>query len=607
MSDNVFYPSIPVQKLKTDILSTDSTFKLRSIKWYTGSDGTDVNLDSTVFGTGNVGYGVFEPNTPRQEFFTFSSTNMSVATTTGLTITARGLPWGSDYTTEATSRKFNHGSGSVVLLFTNAPALYNTFANKSDDESISGAWTFSETNIPRISASHTYVAGEEEYLVTKRYADALAIAGVPDASTTQKGIVEKATSAETQAGTDAGGTTAPLFAAPSDIAKNVQNQQHVYAADAVGTDAYAITLAPAVAAYAAGQRFSFKAGTANTAACTLNVNALGAKDIKKYVDGAIAALETGDIIATMIVDVEYDGTQFIMVSARGTDMTTAINTETKTFFGSTDITGAEAETLSAGSTSDADALHTHPDLLRAFTLIGLANDTAEFVDNGDRIAGYSDAATKTVAAKATGGTTLTFFQNVNFEETISNVPYIATTPVEDSSGVDADGGCVLIGTNRWTQDFGTTAIIKDGVAVTISGTEPGAAGALGHDPTLSYLLVADTATQVRRYSGIAGTTITFVDAITLDNAIDNTKGFIFDNTNSRYIFSDGTVLRRFNSAGTTLDTVTLPALLPTVHGLCFINNRVFLINVQTIAIDDRTSTDGSNTFILQFIPTNMTR
>jgi hypothetical protein len=36
-----------------------------------------------------------------------------------------------------------------------------------------------------------------------------------------------------------------------------------------------------------------------------------------------------------------------------------VNTEAETFFGATDITGAEAETLSNGPTSNADALHTH--------------------------------------------------------------------------------------------------------------------------------------------------------------------------------------------------------------------------------------------------------
>ena len=49
-----------------------------------------------------------------------------------------------------------------------------------------------------------------------------------------------------------------------------------YAADAGATDAYAITLSPAPSAYSTGMVVHFYAKTANTGACTLNVNGLGA-------------------------------------------------------------------------------------------------------------------------------------------------------------------------------------------------------------------------------------------------------------------------------------------------------------------------------------------
>jgi len=84
-----------------------------------------------------------------------------------------------------------------------------------------------------------------------------------------------------------------------------------YAVDSVGTDAYAITLQSAFGAYYAGMEVSFKAGTANTGAATLNVNSLGAKTIKKDVSTDLA---TGDILANQIVTVKYDGTNFQMTS-----------------------------------------------------------------------------------------------------------------------------------------------------------------------------------------------------------------------------------------------------------------------------------------------------
>jgi hypothetical protein len=60
-----------------------------------------------------------------------------------------------------------------------------------------------------------------------------------------------------------------------------------------------------------GQIFSFKAGNLNTTASTLAVNGLAAKNI--YFKQA--ALTGGEIAAGSIVVVEYDGTQFQMVSS----------------------------------------------------------------------------------------------------------------------------------------------------------------------------------------------------------------------------------------------------------------------------------------------------
>jgi hypothetical protein len=93
--------------------------------------------------------------------------------------------------------------------------------------------------------------------------------------------------------------------------KQIQTQASTYAVDAVGTDAYAITLSPAIAAYTAGMVIKFKAATANTGAATLNVNGLGAQTILK-IGGA--TLANNDINTNQIVEVIYDGTNFYMVS-----------------------------------------------------------------------------------------------------------------------------------------------------------------------------------------------------------------------------------------------------------------------------------------------------
>lgn len=106
-------------------------------------------------------------------------------------------------------------------------------------------------------------------------------------------------------------TTEISMATSSDPTTRTQSGQEVYAADAVGTDTYAITLAPAPAAYYIGMEINFKAGTANTGACSLNVNGLGAKTIKKAYNSDLA---TGDILQNQIVKVIYDGTNLQMQS-----------------------------------------------------------------------------------------------------------------------------------------------------------------------------------------------------------------------------------------------------------------------------------------------------
>lgn len=96
------------------------------------------------------------------------------------------------------------------------------------------------------------------------------------------------------------------------LASDVVNNILYSGIDSSGTDAYAISPTPALAAYVTGQTFVFKAGTANTGAASLNVSGLGAKAIKK--NGSVD-LATGDIYAGQIVTVTYDGTNMQMTSS----------------------------------------------------------------------------------------------------------------------------------------------------------------------------------------------------------------------------------------------------------------------------------------------------
>jgi len=114
------------------------------------------------------------------------------------------------------------------------------------------------------------------------------------------------------------------------------NQEYTYAA-ASGTNTITMSLAIAPSAYAAGQKFCFKAASTNTGSATLNVNSLGAKTIKKKDNstGTIAVLAAGDIIGGGIYTVFYDGTDMILESVDSGGLASVsqgdLNTTTQSF------------------------------------------------------------------------------------------------------------------------------------------------------------------------------------------------------------------------------------------------------------------------------------
>ncbi len=214
------------------------------------------------------GYGSCEPDSVNEESFTFTGVSANANGTYTLTGVSTALAV-SPYT-ETSGLVRGHAGGTKVVI-SDTTAFWNTFANKTNDETITGQWTF---DVFPITPSNS------------------------DASTTVKGVTKL--------------SVAPASAtSPIAVGTNDNRVLVGYAVDSVGTDSYAITPSPAITAYAAGQVFTFKAGTANTGAATLNVSGLGAKTIKKNVS---VDLETGNILANQIVVVEYDGTNMQLLS-----------------------------------------------------------------------------------------------------------------------------------------------------------------------------------------------------------------------------------------------------------------------------------------------------
>lgn len=217
----------------------------------------------------------------------------NTATLTGLT---RDLQSKYPYTGSGTGKL--HGS-SAVVVFSDNPQLFGRLAGKDNDETITGQWTFLFFPITPATPLATVVV----YGMSR-----LSVAPVS--------------------------ALAPIALGDNDP----RIPQNVYANDSGSANTYAITLGTPPASYVAGQLYLFKAANANTGASTLNVNSLGAKSLKTP---SGATLLSGYIAAGQVVLVEYDGTNFQVMSV-------AANAATP-IFGGTGADGALA--VSSGITN----------------------------------------------------------------------------------------------------------------------------------------------------------------------------------------------------------------------------------------------------------------
>lgn len=270
------------------------------------SSATSMTLVTGTDDAGNTLSGTFgfviDEGTASEEFVIGSVSGTAVTSMT------RGLD-PQNPTTEVTALKVEHRRGATVKI-TDYPALGRISRLLRGDDTFDTVLKYAPGLAPSTA----------DDLADKGYVDGVAVAGGADASTTVKGITKMSvapasatspiavgdndTRVPTQGENDGlAATTTPattnLFMTQKDLQKGIET----YAADSVGTDAYAITLAPAIASYAAGMAFRIKLGTANTGAATLNINALGAKTIKK---GYNSDLATGDLLANHIIEVAYD-------------------------------------------------------------------------------------------------------------------------------------------------------------------------------------------------------------------------------------------------------------------------------------------------------------
>ena len=109
---------------------------------------------------------------------------------------------------------------------------------------------------------------------------------------------------------------------------------------ATGTNTLALTTGLTLAAYAQGMMFAFENTTQNTGAVTINLDTIGAKDIKKFHDQALAS---GDLEAAGIYIIAYEATagnfQLLSSVSSGSGIASVVADTTPQLGGQLDVNG----------------------------------------------------------------------------------------------------------------------------------------------------------------------------------------------------------------------------------------------------------------------------
>lgn len=442
----------------------------------------------TMTDFGDEGYGTIEPDTTNEESFTFTT----ITPNANGTVTLGGIKTSlakSPYT--ETSGLIRSHVGGSKLVVSDTAAFWATFANKFNNETIFGIWTFNTPpggvapgGIPdasttamgasRSSASPNITLGVFTVTIASPGVFTLNNHGltVDDrVQFTTTGALPTGLSVATTYYVISSGLTANNFqvsASLSGTAVNTSGSQsgihtlikstpvylaitdyrvgtNSYGVDTGAANAYVITVNSGLTAYIAGQRFSFKATNANTTASTLNVTALGAKTIKKQ--GGATDLAAGDIAAGMIVEVEYDGTNMIMLNP---------------------VAGAPAAAKFGGTGADG-ALSTSS----GTTNIDLGG--AQFVIKNYTSISITGTANITFTNPHANGTTVIFKSQANVDITSS------ANPVIDLRGIGATGGAggALGSSGVAAGGTGGCSMIAIGALGSVNSTSNGGAGTVG--------------------------------------------------------------------------------------------------------------------------------
>lgn len=153
---------------------------------------------------------------------------------------------------------------------------------------------FSRRGLPDYDATETYMIGDRI---------------IGDDGKTYRSLIDNNTGQTPSAQPTKWEEWAPSLSRLADL---IQKQTYTAFTTAGAAPNFTLAPTPAITAYTAGQRFRVKFHAAGSGADVLNVSGLGNKGLKQY--DTAGAKVAAVIAANMLVDVEYDGVDFLLLN-----------------------------------------------------------------------------------------------------------------------------------------------------------------------------------------------------------------------------------------------------------------------------------------------------
>jgi hypothetical protein len=241
-------------------------------------------------------------------------------------------------------------------------------------------------------------------------------------------------------------------------------------------DAKTLTFSVAPAAYYNGQRFAFIANTTNTGGATLNVNSIGAKNLRKIVGGTLTALAAGDMVAGTYVEVAYNTANDVFVWVNRGEIATASATAAGVVELATD---GETQTGTATDRAITPANLT----AKEATAANFRANTADRILTTDQV--WSAADTVALTWTSGGTTAVDLSAGLNFTVTTATGNSTLGAPSNAKTG---QSGFIYI-----TQDGSTPRTLAYNAAwVFAGGTDPALTAVAGAKDVLFYQVLSST-------------------------------------------------------------------------------------------------------------------